>query len=336
MSNLPNWENLKEEQQNKFQNDKSKYVEYVKNAILKEQQSKSSQKPGSGESLNQLSSQGQNNEKPLTLEEKNLLEAQKFKQTGISNIYLKGNQRVFDIAINVLHLGEDDDKDEDFNRFLSEKNQFKKAQDFAKTDDDVLVKKVFETIFADKDARICLKYLCAFSLGGKFKQDRKEMNKKIQECLIKNKLFPYGGANKCGYNGLLKLAPKFLSDIRKSTLKEKKHPRDNMIDLEINYYAPGFESTFDYAALLTIGCNQASINYCATKLLLSIDLIDKKRYKNDNDINLMKGLAALTLPYQMSDYIVLKPGNKKILDMIKTLDLKGSSVNFDAFGYKTV
>jgi hypothetical protein len=333
MSSKDNWDNMSKQQKEQFKNNKESYLEF-----LKREDEKNKLKKGSDESSLSNPSLEQpfdnKTEEKMSLDMQNQINRSQLMNKGIVMINLKPNQMVFEIDFSQINLKWDENDDEKFNKILSKDNQFKKPEDFAKTKDPKVVMKIFETIFSDEDTRYSLKYLCSFAVGGKFKDDRKKMNKRIQECLVKANIFPYGGKHICGYNGLLKLAPKMLADIRKSTLKEGKHPKDNHTGEWINYYATGFESNFDYDSLQLMKCNQAAINYCYTRLLLSIDLINKKRNKGDNDMKLIKRLATFTLGYTVPDYLSTQKGVIRLVNFIKDLDLKGSDINFDIFGYQ--
>jgi len=327
MSDIKTWNNMNNEEKNQFNNDEEKYKQYVQEGLRKEKDIRNKQKKP------QLEKE-EEHKKILSVDDLNIIERQKYEEKGESFIYLKPNQRIFNFKFGEIDEDWTEGSINDFNKVLSQDNKMKAPKDFAKTDDPQVVKRVFSTIFSDEKARISLKYLCTFSLGGKYKDDRKNMNKIIQQCLKTADIWPYGEENLCGYNGLLKMAPIFLSDIRRSTLPDKEHPKDKTLGLTINHYAPGFESNFEYSALLLMGCNQASINYCYTRLLLSIDLIDKKRYKSPQDLNLIKRLATFILPYAASAHITEKESNKILFTKIKDMDLKGSEINFDQFGYQ--
>jgi hypothetical protein len=333
MSQSLKWSTMNEEQKQKYNNNEDQFDEAMQQTQILENENNNVDNNNNNNN-NQDGIQGIDQKEYLTIEQINTQNKIKFNQDGIANIMLKPNQQIFNINYKKLNQNWGLGALEDFNRFLSKDNQFRKATDFAKTKDPNLVLKIFDTLFKNDDARICLKYLCSFSLGGKYKDDRKKMNRLIRDTLLRANLYPYGEKNECGYNGLLKLAPLFLSDIRRSTLKEKEHPFDKALNVRVNYYTAGLESNFEFNSLKIMGCNQASLNFCYTKLLLSVDTLSKKKSKNDADMKLIKRLSTLSMAYVVSDHITKKDSTIRVVEYIKNMDLKNSDINFDIFGYE--
>jgi len=331
MSTDKKWENMNSDEKKQYNDDEDQYNEYL------------SHKDNTTINMNQqaqlipdTNNNNNNNNNKIQISKGNQIKIfnnkgiKAFDQTKKTQmLMLKENQIVYLMHDNIANF----DKTEDFNTVLSSKNKIASTNEFKKTDDPKIVEKAFAAIFENDKARVSLKYLCAFSLGGKFKKDRKAMNDTIIDLLLAKKIFPYGNDKKCGYNGLLKLAPKLLSSLREKTLPEKKHPWDMNIGEQINFYAAGYESNFEFNSLKLLGCNLAATNFCYTKLLLSIDLLSKKDKPAEEDIKLLKRLASFISGYTVSDYITKKDSTKRVLLLINNMDLKGSDITFDAFGY---
>jgi len=329
------WSSMNDEEKQQYNSDENEYNNYNNNLTNNKINMQGDEIPSKSPNDNDNVNNNDNNKKDKRskiqkINDFNKNNASTFdenKETSV--LMLKENQIIFLVDNDFAKF----DQVENFNTVLSTKNQFAKNDEFKKTDNPKLVDQIFTTIFADDKARVSLKYLCAYAVGGKFKKDRKGMNDNIIDLLQLKKLFPYGKDKKCGYNGLLKLAPRLLSSLREKTLPEKQHPYDMNIKAQINYYAPGYESNFEFNSLKIIGCNQAALNFCYTKLLLSIDVLTKKEKPGDDDIKLLKRLATFISGYTVSDYITNKDSTKRVLALISNMDLKGSDITFDSFGY---
>jgi hypothetical protein len=333
------WDELSNNEQAKFQNDENVYEQWLQREddngdfIEEHKQEDESTSSTAQGSSSQTKTNIPNVKQKLDIKKvirETKIEFQKDKVTV--RMPLKANQDIF--LIDLTKVGFNFEKEDDLNLMLSKDNQMVKADKYKKTASHEIVEKVFKTIFLNEKARISLRYLCTYTLGGKYKADRKKMNLEIVNCLWSANIFPYGVDNKCGYNGLLKLAPITLSMIREKTLKEQQHPKDLKTNERINYYAAGYESNFEYESLKLIGCNQASIDYCFNKLLLSIDLLQKKKKQEDSDIKLLRRLVSFIRGYSASAHVTDKDGAKRVLASIKDFDLGGSDIGFDLFGYK--
>lgn len=338
------WHELSGDEQAIFNDDEQTYLQAKKKYDSESKEKENSNVNNNASSQNtSRSGQRANQEKPnndwtqenskakKTIKEMNIIEEEKYDNGEIAFQMLKDNQKTFLIPIENLGFNFEETT-EDFNKVLSEKNQIKRVA-YNKTNDPELVLKVFKAIMTNERARLSLRYLSTFALGGKYRDDRRAMNKNIIDLLKAEKLHPYGKDNDCGYNGLLKIAPRLISDIRKKTLDKGEHPWDKQIKLQINWYASGFESNFEYNSLLMIGCNPAAINYCYNRLLLQIDLLLKRKSQRDTDVKLLRRLVSFAKQYVVSDYLRDKESTKKIMLEINNLDVNGSDVTFDSFGY---
>lgn len=194
----------------------------------------------------------------------------------------------------------------------------KKANDYIKNFSKEAMQEV-EKAFNDEQFQKALAYCATQRMGGKFRSIRKSHEAVIDSYLTQVKL--YHNSLKTSYKGLLKYAPYHVMAIWKAN-----KPTDAMYN-DINKYANGLETQFQFEDLKALHLNEKEIKFCYLKLVKQLEILVNKPKNDDNWKKLVSRYVNFERGYEIGSLRDSKDISN-LLQEVKRLDINtGGKIN---------